>query len=72
MAAATTAELTATDLNDAMVKVGREREPNGRWQQADATTLPFDDRSFDVVACQFGVMIFPEDLPTFIASLQCR
>jgi len=24
------------------------------WQQADAMQLPFDDASFDVVACQFA------------------
>ena len=30
------------------------------WKQADALALPFDDASFDVVACQFGVMFFPD------------
>jgi SAM-dependent methyltransferase len=30
------------------------------WQQADALALPFEDRAFDVVACQFGAMFFPE------------
>jgi SAM-dependent methyltransferase len=29
-------------------------------QQADALALPFADASFDVVACQFGVMFFPD------------
>jgi SAM-dependent methyltransferase len=39
----------------------REQSP-GRisWRQADALTLPFDDQSFDVVACQFGAMFFPD------------
>ena len=31
-----------------------------QWQQADALALPFPDRSFDVVACQFGAMFFPD------------
>jgi ubiquinone/menaquinone biosynthesis C-methylase UbiE len=30
------------------------------WRQADALKLPFEDRQFDVVACQFGVMFFPD------------
>ena len=30
------------------------------WQQADALALPFEDRTFDVVACQFGAMFFPD------------
>ena len=30
------------------------------WRQADAMALPFDDESFDVVVCQFGVMFYPD------------
>jgi SAM-dependent methyltransferase len=30
------------------------------WRQADALALPFEDQRFDVVACQFGVMFFPD------------
>ena len=29
-------------------------------RQADALALPFPDQSFDAVACQFGVMFFPD------------
>src|SRR6476619_1338871 len=50
------AEITATDLNEAMVAFGRARAPDATWQQADAMQLPFDDATFDAVACQFGVM----------------
>jgi SAM-dependent methyltransferase len=31
-----------------------------KWQQADATQLPFDDASFDIIVCQFGMMFFPD------------
>jgi ubiquinone/menaquinone biosynthesis C-methylase UbiE len=55
-------ELLATDLNQTMLTraaaVGTARPV--QWQQADATRLPFDDAFFDVVACQFGVMFFPD------------
>src|SRR6476620_10676147 len=54
------AEITATDLNEAMVAFGRVRAPGATWQQADAMQLPFDDATFDVVACQFGVMFLPD------------
>jgi ubiquinone/menaquinone biosynthesis C-methylase UbiE len=30
------------------------------WRQADALALPFEDQSFDAVACQFGAMFFPD------------
>jgi SAM-dependent methyltransferase len=53
-------EITATDLNEAMVELGRSRAPGAVWQQADAMALPFEDGRFDAVACQFGVMFFPD------------
>ena len=56
--------LVATDLNEAMLAHGRTTlaAPAGllEWRQADATTLPFPDGSFDVVVCQFGLMFFPD------------
>jgi SAM-dependent methyltransferase len=57
------AHLTATDLNPPMLQVGRGKfRPDEKvdFQPADATALPFPDASFDVVACQFGVMFFPD------------
>ncbi len=56
------AELVATDLQPAMLAraqaVGTARPV--RWVPADALQLPFDDASFDLVVCQFGVMFFPD------------
>jgi SAM-dependent methyltransferase len=54
------AEVTATDLNEAMVEYGPGLAPGADWRQADALQLPFDDGQFDAVVCQFGVMFFPD------------
>jgi len=60
-------ELVATDLNPPMLDraaaVGTQRPVT--WQQADALQLPFDDGSFDIVACQFGAMFFPDKARAF-------
>src|SRR3954454_17973763 len=53
-------QITATDLNVAMVDVGSAHVPAATWRRAAAMHLPFDDTSFDLVACQFGVMFFPD------------
>lgn len=59
------ATVTATDLNAAMVQLGSTRAPDATWQQADALDLPFGDDEFDLVACQFGVMFFPDRIEGF-------
>ena len=54
--------IVASDLNQPMLDQAAKRLA-GRaveWKQADALALPFADRSFDVVACQFGAMFFPD------------
>jgi ubiquinone/menaquinone biosynthesis C-methylase UbiE len=57
------ARIVATDLNQPMLDHAAAREPGpGRvtWRQADALALPFEDQGFDVAACQFGAMFFPD------------
>jgi ubiquinone/menaquinone biosynthesis C-methylase UbiE len=55
------ARLVATDLNPAMLALAQTKSvENVTWQEADASTLPFADGSFDAVVCQFGVMFFPD------------
>ena len=56
------AQIVATDLNPPMLAVAMERlqSPKVRFEQADASALPFADASFDLVVCQFGVMFFPD------------
>ena len=55
-------EIVATDLNPAMLDLAAQRVPPGKvsFQPADAQALPFEDSSFDLVICQFGVMFFPD------------
>ena len=52
------ARIVATDLNQPMLD--RWSDTRVTSKQADALALPFDDASFDVVACQFGAMFFPD------------
>lgn len=57
------ASIVATDLNQAMLDIAAARFAGDArivCQQADALDLPFADESFDVVACQFGAMFFPD------------
>src|SRR4051794_9735345 len=58
-------ELHATDLNPAMVSYAAERVPSAHWQPADSSDVPFPADSFDLVACQFGVMFFPDKRAAF-------
>jgi SAM-dependent methyltransferase len=55
-------EIVATDLNQPMLDFAAQQEDTRGvvWRQADAQHLPFNDASFDVVVCQFGVMFFPD------------
>lgn len=55
--------LVATDLNPDMIAVAREQStrPETEHVQADATALPFEDGAFNAVACQFGVMFYPDE-----------
>jgi SAM-dependent methyltransferase len=59
--------ITATDLNPAMLDRAKSHRGIERvtWQEADAMALPFEDRQFDCVVCQFGVMFFPDKRAAF-------
>ncbi|MBV8685277.1 MAG: methyltransferase domain-containing protein [Alphaproteobacteria bacterium] len=56
------AEIVATDLNPDMLAVAHARiaSPRIAFRPADAMALPFPDRGFDLVVCQFGAMFFPD------------
>lgn len=48
------------DIAPGMLAVARDLEPAIDWRHGDAQALPFADASFDRVACQFGLMFFPD------------
>ncbi len=57
------ARYIVTDLNQPMLDRAANvqgDEHRIEWQAADALALPYEDESFDVVCCQFGVMFFPD------------
>ncbi len=59
--------IVATDLNPPMLARARAAGTSRPvdWQVANAMQLPFDDGSFDLVVCQFGVMFFPDKPAAF-------
>jgi SAM-dependent methyltransferase len=65
------AAITATDLNVAMVDVGRANVPAADWQQADAMALPFADAAFDTITGQFVAMFFPDKPRAFGEVRRC-
>lgn len=66
------ANIVATDLNGAMVEQAKavSQDPKVQWQVANALDLPFPDHSFDAVACQFGVMFFPDKVAGYAEALR--
>lgn len=54
-------EVTGIDLSEGMLKIARRKNkhPNVRFQAADATKLPFEDRSFDVSCVSFALHDMP-------------
>ncbi len=60
-------EIVATDLNQPMLDFAAVQPGTTgvTWRSADALSLPFFDQSFDVVACQFGAMFFPDKVAAY-------
>jgi SAM-dependent methyltransferase len=54
--------LVATDLNAPMLEYARAKMANLdiKWQEADASRLPFHDGEFAAVACSLGIMFLPD------------
>jgi ubiquinone/menaquinone biosynthesis C-methylase UbiE len=55
--------ITVTDLNQTMLDIAQNKTgsaENLTYQQADATALPFDENTFDLIVSQFGIMFVPD------------
>lgn len=55
--------ILSTDLSPEMQERAKARQgddPRIRFEIADAQHLPFGDAAFDLLVCQFGVMLFPD------------
>jgi ubiquinone/menaquinone biosynthesis C-methylase UbiE len=65
-------KLYATDLNEDMLRLAKNAVPgnNIEWSVVDAHEIPFEDASFEMVVCQYGVMFFG-DKPKAFAEV-CR
>lgn len=50
--------VAGVDPDPGMLAVARELAPAVEWRQGTAESLPYPDRSFDVVVSQFGLMFF--------------
>jgi ubiquinone/menaquinone biosynthesis C-methylase UbiE len=60
--------LVATDLSKPMLDYARKQlgdRPGLEWREADAARLPFGDREFGAVVCQFGFMFVPDKKAAF-------
>jgi ubiquinone/menaquinone biosynthesis C-methylase UbiE len=54
--------LTATDINPEMLTVARQKAPadNILWDVADMANMSYPADFFDLVICQFGLMLVPD------------
>jgi ubiquinone/menaquinone biosynthesis C-methylase UbiE len=59
------AKLVATDLSEDMLQFAQQRLKHSasiEWHVANSLELPFEGNSFDLVVCQFGLMMIPDKL----------
>jgi len=65
------ARLVVTDLNPPMLDVAKAKFAENEdvaFRPADAMDLPFEDSTFDLLVCQFGVMFFPDKPAAFLEA----
>ena len=52
--------VTGLDFSEEMLALAAKNAPDAVLQQGDAAMMPFEDGSFDQVACNFGMMHLPD------------
>ena len=52
--------VAGVDPGRGMLTVAQELAPRVEWKEGMAESLPYPDRSFDAVVCQFGLMFFAD------------
>jgi ubiquinone/menaquinone biosynthesis C-methylase UbiE len=52
--------VTGLDRNQGMLGVARRKAPEIDWHEGLAEDLPFPDKAFDAVLCQFALMFFED------------
>ena len=62
------AEIIAVDRDSEFISFGSENEPGVTFMEGDATSLPFDDNTFDV-STGFATIDLTPDNPKFSTSL---
>ncbi|MBK7556738.1 MAG: class I SAM-dependent methyltransferase [Flavobacteriales bacterium] len=66
------ARMVATDINPAMLEFAKQQLPNEdiEWNAVDAVSLPYPDKSFDLVVVQFGVMFYSDRMQAYREALR--
>lgn len=59
--------LIAMDINSDMLDIAKTKmdDEHIKWIVGDGQEIPFEDKSFDTVVCQFGIMFFPDKAKGF-------
>ena len=60
------AQVTGLDFSSEAVRNARAKVPGAEFQEGDAQSLPFEDNSFDAVACSFGLIHLPDPLKALL------
>ena len=45
-------DVVAVDINERMLSIAQERDPNGKYTKINSGAVPFDENSFDLVLCR--------------------
>ena len=64
--------IVTTDINPAMLEFAKQQLPGEgiEWNAVDAVTLPYPDKSFDLVVAQFGVMFYSDRVKAYREALR--